>query len=370
AGTLDKDDIKTEGMDHNGVIQKISRLMVGGSVVKTRRGNRGAREDRGTREDRSTRENRAKGAVYQNSPAINRKMRQTAVITTSDFRVDKPGDSLKGLDLTVHKGEILGITGLSGHGKNAIGAGIMGLHPAGGRLTLYGEDMILSVPRASTSGGTLALNKHSSSCRNRSQTMISKNVWLVPEDRSTLGLLLDHSIVDNITFAAIQNKKRFARKLSLPFSVPFIDKILSGSKMEFISSLLVFPDTRACIEYSCQCVRELDIKCSSVFQKAGELSGGNQQKVCIAAAVTMSPDILFVSEPTRGIDISGKEAILDLLLKAQENLGMTIIVSSGELDELRRICDRIAIIYQGRLFDIFTPDRSEEDFARAFSGLR
>ncbi|MBF0235621.1 MAG: sugar ABC transporter ATP-binding protein [Desulfamplus sp.] len=321
------------------------------------------------REDRDVREKRARGSVYKSSPAINRKMRQTPVITTSDFRVDKPGDYLKGLDLTIHKGEIIGITGLSGHGKNALGAGIMGLHPASGRLTLYGEDVILSVPDASTSG-TLTLNEHGSSYSKRSQRMISKNIWLVPEDRSTLGLLMDHSIMDNITFAAIQNKGRFVKKTSALFTVPFIDKILSGSKMKFISSLLAFPDTRACIEYSCQCVKELDIKCSSVFQKAGELSGGNQQKVCIAAAITMSPDILFVCEPTRGIDISGKEAILNLLVKAHENLGMTIIVSSGELDELRRICDRIAVIYQGRLFDIFTPDRSEEDFARAFSGLR
>jgi len=332
AGSVEKSDL-TGNITHD--IKKISRLMVGGSVIKTRRA--AVKRAAETPPD--------KGGSVTGSwsrPAI----------TTYNFTVDKPGDPLKGLDLTIFKGEIIGITALSGHGRNALGAGIMGLHPTGGQLTLYGEKITLS-----DSEGV-------------SKKMIEKNIWLVAEERRTHGLLMDHSIAENITFAAIQNKKMFVKKSSLPFMKKFIQQIISNSGFEFLSAFITSPDNEACKNHALSCVKELDIQCSSVFQKTGELSGGNQQKVCIAAALTMEPDILFVSEPTRGIDIAGKEAILNLLVKAHQKLGMTIIISSGELDELRRICDRIAVIYQGRLFDIFPPDTGEEEFALAFSGLR
>lgn len=332
AGGVEKSDL-TGNITHD--IKKISRLMVGGSVIKTRR----------------AAVNRATGTPPDKGGSLTGSL-STPAITTCNFTVDKPGDPLKGLDLTIFKGEIIGITALSGHGRNALGAGIMGLHPTGGQLTLCGEKITLS------------------DSETRSKKMIEKNIWLVPEDRRTHGLLMDHSIAENITFAAVQNKKMFVKKSSLPFMEKFIQKIISNSGFEFLSAFITSPDNRACKNHALSCVKELDIQCSSLLQKTGELSGGNQQKVCIAAALTMEPDILFVSEPTRGIDIAGKEAILNMLVKAHQKLGMTIIISSGELDELRRICDRIAVIYQGRLFDIFPPDTGEEEFALAFSGLR
>ena len=75
--------------------------------------------------------------------------------------------------------------------------------------------------------------------------------------------------------------------------------------------------------------------------------GGNQQKVCIARALTMNPKILLVSEPTRGIDVGAKQLVLDTLRRLNEELGMTIVVTSSELAELRSICSRIAIITDG-----------------------
>lgn len=296
-------------------IKKISRLMVGKDVIKAKRDPL----DKGM----------AASVIDPPCNEVHKKNGDTIIITTSGFTVNKPGDRLNGLDLTIYKGEILGITGLSGHGRNALAPGIMGVHPTEGRISIYGKDITLS--------------DH----RNIARRMIDQNLWIVPEERQSLGLLMNHSIMENITFGAIHNKNMFTRGFS------------------FFRT----PDRSSCIMHAMDQVRNLDIQCRSIFQKTGELSGGNQQKVCIAAALTMSPDILFISEPTRGIDIAGKEAILKMLMKTHQDLGMTIIISSGELDELKRICDRIAIIYQGRLFDIFTPDRSDYDFAMAFSGL-
>ena len=83
---------------------------------------------------------------------------------------------------------------------------------------------------------------------------------------------------------------------------------------------------------------------------------GNQQKVCLARALTLEPDILFVSEPTRGIDIGAKKLVLEYLSKLNREQGMTVIIVSSELVELRSISDRIAIISDGKLSRILSPD--------------
>lgn len=103
-------------------------------------------------------------------------------------------------------------------------------------------------------------------------------------------------------------------------------------------------------------------------QKVIELSGGNQQKVCIARALAMDPEILIINEPTRGIDINAKERILDLFITTNEKKGTTLIVASSELDELKRICDRIAVLYQGRLSAILPSDADDRVFVHAMSG--
>jgi len=276
-------------------IKNLSNLMVGGKVKKTIR-----------------------------SPVNTLKK---PVIQISDFKVEKPGDYLNELDLTVFKGEILGVTSLSGHGRTAIGTGVMGIYPSKGSVRLYEKSLHKLNPL----------------------TMIQKNIWMLPEDRRTQGLLLDHSIMDNMTFTAIHTQKKYVKKTWLPF--------------------LSFPDKKECKAYADTYIKTLDINCRSPFQKVGQLSGGNQQKVCIASALSLQPDILFVNDPTRGIDISAKESILSMLIQAHQNYGITLIISSGEIDELKRICDRIAVLYKGKLFDVFTPDRDENDFVLACSGI-
>ena len=115
-------------------------------------------------------------------------------------------------------------------------------------------------------------------------------------------------------------------------------------------------------------VEKLQIKCSSSEQITRELSGGNQQKVCIARAIAMSPKVLFVCEPTRGVDIEAKEKVLELLLELNQRQNTTIVLVSSELQEMQRICDRIAILCEGRLSAVLSPDADEKDFALAYTG--
>ncbi len=102
----------------------------------------------------------------------------------------------------------------------------------------------------------------------------------------------------------------------------------------------------------------------------GSLSGGNQQKVCVARALTQNPKLLLVSEPTRGIDVGAKQLVLDVLRRLNEEQGMTIVMTSSELAELQSICDRIVIVCNGRVEGILPPDAPGAEFGLMMSGSR
>lgn len=246
------------------------------------------------------------------------------ILEIKNLHVAMPGETVKGLDLKVRRGEILGIGGLAGQGKIGIANGIMGLYPTTGEILKDGKPLALNNPRET----------------------LNQRIAFVSEDRRGVGLLLDDSIEYNIAVSAIENKERFIKKLG-----PL--KLIDGKQ------------TRAHAE---KMIQELDIRCTSMHQNTRSLSGGNQQKVCIARALTLEPEILLISEPTRGIDIGAKNIILELLVKLNRELGMTIIMTSSELAELRSICDRIAIIFDGKLEGIFAPNASDADFGLMMAG--
>ena len=104
------------------------------------------------------------------------------------------------------------------------------------------------------------------------------------------------------------------------------------------------------------------IKCTGPLQKAKELSGGNQQKICLAKAFALEPKFLFVSEPTRGIDVGAKSLVLNALKKLNRESGITVVMVSSELEELRQTCDRIAIVSGGKIAGILPATDSSEDF--------
>ena len=170
------------------------------------------------------------------------------------------------------------------------------------------------------------------------------------EDRKNVGLILDRSIEYNISVVATLVKSMFQKTLGVG---PWGSGCDKKSAREFAAGMI-----------------QADIRCTGPGQLVRRLSGGNQQKVCIARALALDPEILLVSEPTRGIDVGAKQRILDLLVSLNREKGMTIILTSSELAELRMVCDRIAVIYGGRLVDMLSPDDSNARFGMAMSGRR
>lgn len=250
-------------------------------------------------------------------------LRGEPILEIRDLSVDMPGEVVRGVDLDVRRGEILGIGGLAGQGKIGIANGIMGLFPSAGSVRKDGAPLRLNDPRSA----------------------LAQHMAFVSEDRRGTGLLLDDSIEFNIAATAVQTQNKF---------------LTSG----------MFPilDRRAMTRYALDMIRELDIRCTGPEQLTRRLSGGNQQKVCIARAIALEPDLLFVSEPTRGIDIGAKKLILDHLVKLNREQGLTIVMTSSELAELRSVCDRIAIICGGRLGGILLPTDSDRDFGLMMAG--
>lgn len=246
------------------------------------------------------------------------------ILSIRNLEVNMPGEEVKGINLEVKKGEILGIGGLAGQGKIGIANGIMGLCESSGEVYLNGEKLHLNNPTEA----------------------IKKGLAFVSEDRRGVGLLLESSIEYNIVATIIQSKGKFLRKFGIFNQI----------------------DRKAIRKHALKMIEDLDIRCTGPAQPVGRLSGGNQQKVCLARALTLEPNILFVSEPTRGIDIGAKKIVLDLLVKLNKEMGMTIVMTSSELAELRSICDRIAIVYKGEIAGILKPTDSDEDFGLMMAG--
>ena len=246
------------------------------------------------------------------------------IFSIKNLEVAMPGERVKGIDLEVRKGEILGIGGLAGQGKLGIANGIIGIYPARGEVIFEGKTLPLNNPKQVLGAGIAYLS----------------------EDRKGVGLLLDESIELNIVFTAMQIHNRYLKQYGI----------------------FRLNDRKAIRNNANKLIKDLDIRCTSPLQHVGRLSGGNQQKVCVGRALTQHPKMLFVSEPTRGIDIGAKKLILDLLYKLSSESGMTIVMTSSELAELRSICDRIAIICEGKLAGILKPDASATDFGLMMSG--
>ncbi len=247
---------------------------------------------------------------------LNRK----TILSVKKLWVDMPGETVRNVDLDVQEGEILGIGGLAGQGKLGIPNGIMGLYQAGGEVTFAGESIPLNSPRK---------------CLDSSFAFVS-------EDRRGVGLLLDESLEWNISFPAMQIQNKYLKN--------------------YLGGIIKWRDEAAIKEVTDKYIDELKIKCQSSKQKAKELSGGNQQKVCLAKAFALEPRLLFVSEPTRGIDVGAKALVLDALKKFNREKKVTIVMVSSELEELRQTCDRIAIVSGGKVAGILPAGEDREKF--------
>ena len=240
------------------------------------------------------------------------------ILSIRKLWVDMPGEIVRNVDLDVKEGEILGIGGLAGQGKLGIPNGVMGLYEAGGTVEFDGKPIALNSPRK----------------------CLDSQLAFVSEDRRGVGLLLDESLEWNVAFPAMQVQDKFLKRMGF----------------------FTWRDEKAIHTVTNRYIDELQIKCTGSSQKARELSGGNQQKVCLAKAFALEPRFLFVSEPTRGIDVGAKALVLEALKKFNRESGVTVVMISSELEELRQICDRIAIVSGGRVAGILPADHSSEEF--------
>jgi simple sugar transport system ATP-binding protein len=132
----------------------------------------------------------------------------------------------------------------------------------------------------------------------------------------------------------------------------------------YLKKWLIFSqiDSNKIRSHANQMIKDLDIRCQGPTQHTRRLSGGNQQKVCIARALTLNPKVILVSEPTRGIDVGAKRLVLDTLTRLNEEAGLTVIMTSSELAELRSVCNRIAIINKGVVTGVIPPDAPDAEF--------
>ncbi|MFL0267349.1 sugar ABC transporter ATP-binding protein [Candidatus Clostridium radicumherbarum] len=248
------------------------------------------------------------------------------ILEVNHLWVDMPGETVKDVSFSVKRGEIFGIGGLAGQGKLGVPNGIIGIIPSDGEVIFNGKKLPL----------------------NSTFNALESGIAFVSEDRRGVGLLLDEPIDWNIAFNAMQVQNKFLKK--------------------YLGGLIKWRDDKAMRECAESYIKALEIKCTSVKQHTRQLSGGNQQKVCLAKAFALEPTLLFVSEPTRGIDVGAKELVLNSLRRYNAENNTTIVMVSSELEELKSICNRIAIVSEGKVSGILSPTAEAAEFGLLMSG--
>jgi ribose transport system ATP-binding protein len=208
------------------------------------------------------------------------------------------GTKLVDVSFSVQKGEILGLAGLMGSGRTELLNTIFGVAKANtGTIRINGKQVKISSP--------------SEAIKNR--------IALIPEDRRSQGLVLDHPVTENLT-------------------LPIIDSLKSRG----------FLSTKKILQKSLEIIQQFAIKAAQPSIRVGALSGGNQQKVVIGKWLATDPSILMMDEPTAGVDIGTKSEILDLV-RAIADSGKSVILSSSELPELLAVSDRILVLKDGKV---------------------
>ena len=250
------------------------------------------------------------------------------ILEVKHLWVDMPGELVDDTSFSVKRGEIFGIGGLAGQGKIGIPNGIMGLFHAGGEVIFKGKPLDIT----------------------KTSKVLSEGIAFVSEDRRGVGLLLDESLDWNIAFTAMQAKHKYLKK--------------------YLGGLITVRDEKAMKALADEYIKMLQIKCTGSEQKARELSGGNQQKLCLAKAFCLEPDLLFVAEPTRGIDVGAKALVLEAIRTLNKEKGVTVVMISSELEELRSACDRIAVVFQGKVAHILQPSEDPAEFALYMAGVK
>ena len=219
--------------------------------------------------------------------------------------------AVKELSLDVHAGEIVGVAGIDGNGQSELIQAITGLRKVkSGSIKIKGREVVGLSPRKIT----------------------EMQVSHVPEDRHRDGLVLEMMLSENIA-------------LQTYYKEPLSNKgVLNYNQIN---------------SYARKLMEEFDVRAASELVPAGALSGGNQQKAIIAREVDRNPDLLIVSQPTRGLDVGAIEYIHKRLISERDK-GKAVLVVSFELDEILNLSDRIAVIHDGKIQGIVKPSETNK----------
>jgi simple sugar transport system ATP-binding protein len=219
---------------------------------------------------------------------------------------DKGLHALEGVSLTVRAGETMGVAGVAGNGQRELAEVITGLRPVkAGRVTVQGRDLTNASPRSIARAG----------------------VAHVPEDRLGTGLVGTLDLASNSILRTYRQRPISRGSLLMKQAINrFTDSLITGYGVQ--------PASRSA--------------------RARDLSGGNQQKLLIARELAGEPVVIVAVHPTRGVDVGASEAIHDVL-REQRKRGAATLLISEDLEELMHLCDRIAVMYEGRLMGIVRP---------------
>ena len=226
--------------------------------------------------------------------------------------------TIKPFDIQIHKGEVIGLTGLLGSGRSELARAIYGADKAdGGDLFVKGQKLLIGAPIDAMQAGMAYL----------------------PENRKEEGIIADLSVRENIIIA-LQAKKGIFKQLSRKEQEEFTDKYIELLQIKTAN-------------------REVPIK---------QLSGGNQQKVILGRWLLTNPDFIILDEPTRGIDIGTKTEIQKLVLRLAGE-GMAVMFISSEIEEMLRTCSRMAVLRDGwKVGELGEEELSQEGVMKAIAG--
>jgi general nucleoside transport system ATP-binding protein len=232
---------------------------------------------------------------------------------------DRDLEAVRGVSMMVRGGEIVALAGVDGNGQHELVEAIAGLRdPVSGDIAVGGEDV----------------------CGCGVRTTCDAGVAHIAEDRQLRGLVLDFTLAENLALRDY-HKPPLSRGGWLAI----------GEMNSRARSLL----------------KEYDVRGGGPGALAGSLSGGNQQKVCIAREIASNPKLLIAHQPTRGLDVGAIEFVHRRLVE-ERGKGRGILLVSLESEEVRSLADRILVIYEGQIVGEFPPDASEEELGFAMTG--
>ena len=230
-----------------------------------------------------------------------------AVMTCAalEARDDRGVQTLNGVDLTVHRGEIVGVAGVEGNGQSELAEVLAGVRPAAsGKISINGQEM------------------------SRPAAFIQAGVGYVPADRNAVGTVPDFPLYENW----LLRNPHYPKKHGLT-------------------------DLKAVQTQTTAAMEAFDVRTSGCQERSANLSGGNLQKFILARELENTPQVLICSYPTRGLDVKAAWSVRQQIIRAKEQ-GTGVVLFSGDLEELFAVSDRIVVLYRGAVIGEVQPEHA------------